>query len=102
MMKKTLLLLALTVSVLGIAKGTFAVETDSTATTGGGRVICETKGEWIGLVSGQFLHEIQANLIKGRESTARPVVLLDPESKGKEEGWDGYISGSFDYWRPNR
>jgi hypothetical protein len=102
MMKKTLLLLALTVSVLGFSKGTFAVETDSTATTGGGRVICETKGEWIGLVSGQFLHEIQANLIKGRESTARPVVLLDPESKGKEEGWDGYRSGSFDSWRPNR
>ena len=102
-MKKTLLLLALTVNILGIAKGTFAVETDSTATAGGGRVICEAKGkEWNGLVSGKFLYEIQANLIKGRESTARPVVLLDPESKGKEEGWDGYISGSFDYWRPNR
>jgi hypothetical protein len=91
MMKKTLLLLALTVSVLGIAKGTFAVETDSTATTGGGSVTCVTKEkEWNGIIPGQFL-----------QSTARPVVLLDPESKGKE-AWDGYIPGSFDYWRPNR
>lgn len=102
MMKKTLLLLALTVSALGMAKGTFAVETDCTATAGGESVISETKvKEWNGLVSGQFLYETQANLVKGRESTARPVALRDPESNGKEEAWDGYISGSFDYWRTN-
>ncbi len=94
MIKKTLLLLALTVNVLGIAKGTFAVETDRTATTGGGSVICVTKEkEWNGVIPGQFL-----------QLTARPasrIVLPVPESKGKE-AWDGYTLGSFDYWRPNR
>ena len=94
MIKKTLLLLALTVSVLGIAKGTFAVETDTTATTGGGGVSCATKEkEWNGVISGQFLQSIARPAVR--------IVVPVPESNGKE-AWDGYTPASFDYWRPNR
>lgn len=92
-MKKTLILLALTVSLLGISKGTFAVETGATAATGGGSVTCETKEkEWNGIIPGQFL-----------QSSARPAsrVLPDPEAKGKD-AWDGYTPGTFEYWRSNR
>ena len=92
-MKKTLLLLAVTVNVLGVAEGSFAVETGFTATTDGGRVTealavgsGETKGKELnGFISGQFLPGIMTDFVKGGGTSVRPASGVV---------WDGFIKGT--------
>ena len=126
MMKKTILLLALTVNVLGVAEGGFAVETDPSASSHGAAAIAVVRtgetGNLDGYISGQFLPGTMTDLIKGERASVRPAsgvawdgflrgtgalapremqdvaVLPIHESKGKE-GWDGYAAGSLDYWQ---
>ncbi len=101
-MKKTVLLLALTVNVLSLAKGSSAAELN-------------------GYIPGQFLPGTVTDIVKGEGSSSRPVpcvvwngfvtgaagcpretqdvaVLPVRESKNKV-AWDGYPTGSFAYWQ---
>lgn len=126
MMKKTMLLLALTVNVLGLAEGSFAAETDLSASSNGAAAIAVVRtgetGNLDGDLSGQFLPGIKTDSVKGVSSTVSPASrvawdgflpgtgALAPremqdvarlplrESIGKE-AWDGYAAGSLDYWR---
>jgi hypothetical protein len=126
MMKKTMLLLALTVNVLGVAEGSFAAETDPSASSHGATAIAVVRtgetGNLDGYISGQFLPGTMTDFVKGEGSSARPASgvawngfitgtgALAPremqdvarlpiaESRGKE-AWDGYAAGSLDYWQ---
>ena len=128
-MKKTLLLLAVTVSVFGFAGGSSAVETGFTATTAGGRVTealaevsGETKGiELNGIIPGQFLPGKITDFVKGGGTSAIPAisvvwdgfvtgtagsprknqdVAMLPTPESKEiEAWNGYPAGSLGYWQ---
>jgi hypothetical protein len=126
MMKKTMLLLALTVNVLGVAEGSFAAETDPSASSHGAAAIAVVRtgetGNLDGYISGQFLPGTMTDFIKGERASVRPASgvawdgflrgtgALAPremqdvarlpirESKGKE-AWDGYAAGSLNYWQ---
>lgn len=129
MMKKTLLLLAVSVIVLGVAGGSSAVETGFIAKTDGGRVTealavgsGETKGKELnGFISGQFLPGIMTDGVKGGGTSARPalcvawngfvigtggspretqdVAMLATPESKGKEAWDGYPAGSLGYWQ---
>ena len=93
MIKKTLLLLALTLNVLGVAENTFAAGTDFRATTDrrseteafatgtGGN----TGKELNGFVSGQFLPGIMTDFVKGVNSSVIPASRV---------AWNGFITGT--------
>lgn len=92
-MKKTLLLLALTVSVLGVAEDTFAAGTDFTATTdrrsetgafatGTGEA---TGTELNGSIPGQFLPGTMTDFVKGAGYSARAASC---------DAWNGFVIGS--------
>jgi hypothetical protein len=126
MMKKTMLLLALTVNVLGVTEGSFAAETDPSASFHGAAAIAVVRtdetGNLDGYISSQFLPGTITDFIKGERTSVRPAsgVAWDgflrgtgalapremqdvarlpiPVSKGKE-AWDGYAAGSLDYWQ---
>lgn len=126
MIKKTMLLVALTVNVLGLAEGSFAAETDLSASSNGAAAIAVVRtgetGNLGGDLSGQFLPGIKTDFIKGERASVRPAsgvawdgflpgtgalapremqdvaVLPTRESKGKE-AWDGYAAGTLDYWK---
>jgi hypothetical protein len=126
MVKKTMLLLALTVNVLGVAEGSLAAETDLSASSHGAAAIAVVRiGETEnldGYLSGQFLSGIKTDFVKGVSSSVSPAsgVVWDGfitgtgalapremqdvarlpirEPKGKE-AWDGYAAGSLDYWQ---
>ncbi len=101
MMKKTLLLLALTVSVLGAAEGSFAGEKGSAATTDTVMVTedpatgtGETKGKELnGFISGQFLPGKITDVVKGEGSSARPAPSA---------AWDGFVTGTAGSARENQ
>ncbi len=124
-MKKTMLLLALTVNVLGLAEGSFAAEDLSASSNGAAAIAVVRTGETGNLdgdLSGQFLPGIKTDFVKGVSSSVSPAsgvawdgflpgtgalapremqdlaVLPIRDSKGKE-AWDGYAAGSLDYWR---
>jgi hypothetical protein len=93
MMKKTLLLLALSVSVLGVAENTFAAGTDFTATTdrrsetepfatGTG---VTTGKELNGSIPGQFLPGTMTDSIKGERPSVSPASGV---------AWDGFLPGT--------
>jgi hypothetical protein len=93
MIKTTVLLLALTVNVPGVAGDTFAAGTDFTTTTdmrsetealatGTG----EAKGKELnGFISGQFLPGSMTGFVKGVNSSVIPA------SRG---AWNGFITGT--------
>ena len=93
MIKKTLLLLALTVSVLGVAEDTFAAGTDFTAITdrrSGTEAFATGTGgttgkELNGSIPGQFLPGTMTDFVKGEVSSA-----------GQASGviWDGFVTGT--------
>jgi hypothetical protein len=95
MIKKKLLLLALTVSLLAVAEGTLAAEADftTTATTDGRSVTevvaagtGETKGKGLnGGIPGQFLPGTMTDFVKGEGSSARPASSV---------AWNGFITGT--------
>jgi hypothetical protein len=93
MMKQTLLLLVLTVSVLGVAEDTFAAGTDFTATTdrrsetgafasGQGEA---TGKELNGSIPGQFLPGTMTDFVKGAGYSARAASGVV---------WNGFVIGS--------
>ena len=129
MIRKTLLLLALTVNVLGVAEGTFAAELDLSASPQGGKAT-ETKlvaeagetGNLDGYISGQFLTGMKTDFVKGVSSSVNPasgvawdgflpgtgalapremqdVAILPIRESKGREAWDGYAAGSLDYWQ---
>ena len=93
MMKKTLLLLAVTVNVLCVAGVSSAVEKGFTATTDGGRATetlakgsGETKGKELnGFISGQFLQGTMTGFVKGEVSSLRAASSVI---------WDGFVTGT--------
>jgi hypothetical protein len=93
MIKKTLLLFALTVNVLGVAEGTFAAGTDFTATTdrrseaeafttGTGGT---TGKDLNGCIPGQFLPRTMTDFVKGVSSSVSPASGV---------AWDGFLPGT--------
>jgi hypothetical protein len=93
MKKMTLLLLALTVSALGVAEDTFAAETDFTATTdrrseteafatGTGGA---TGKELNGSIPGQFLPGTMTDFVRGEGFSARAAA---------GDVWNGFVIGS--------
>jgi len=93
MIKKTLLLFALTVNVIGVAEGTFAAGTDFTATTdrrseaeafttGTGGT---TGKELNGCIPGQFLPRTMTDFVKGVSSSVNPASGV---------AWDGFLPGT--------
>jgi hypothetical protein len=129
MMKKTILLLALTVNVLGVAEGTFAADTDFSASSHGGKatkaiavVRTGETGDLDGYLSGQFLNGIKTDFVKGVSSSVRTALSVDwngfitgtgalapremqdvavlPILDFKgKEAWDGYAPGTLQYWQ---
>lgn len=128
-MKKTILLLALSVNVLGVAEGSFAIETDLSASSHGGKAteaiaVVRTGeiGNLDGYLSGQFLNGIKTDFVKGVSSSVRPassvawngfitgtgalapremqdVAVLPIAELRGKEAWDGYAAGSLNYWQ---
>jgi hypothetical protein len=129
MMKKTMLLLALTVNVLGVAEGSFAIETDLSASSHEGKATeaiavirnGET-GNLDGYISGQFLPRMKTDFVKGVSSSVRPtssvawngfitgtgalapremqdLVVLPIRDSKGKEAWDGYTAGTLQYWQ---
>lgn len=93
MKKMTLLLLALTVSVLGVSEDTFAAGTDFTATTdrrseteafstGSGGT---TGKELNGSIPGQFLPGTMTDSVKGEGYSARAASCVV---------WNGFVTGT--------
>jgi len=124
MMKKTMLLIALTVNVLGIAEGSFAAETDPSASSHGAAAIAVVRtgetGNLDGYISGQFLPGTMTDFVKGEGSSARPAssvawdgfiagqpgsprstdrAVLPIRKSGGKEAWGGYLAGSLGYWQ---
>lgn len=93
MIKKTLVLLALTAIVFGVAEDTFAAGTDFLATTDGRSVTevvaagsGETKGKELnGSISGQFLPGTMTDFVKGEGSSTRPA---------SDAVWNGFVPGT--------
>jgi hypothetical protein len=93
MIKKTLLLLALTVSVLGVAEDTFAAGTDFTAITdrrSGTEAFATGTGGTTGKVlngsiPGQFLPGTMTDFVKGEGFSARAASGVV---------WNGFVIGS--------
>lgn len=127
MMKKTLLLLALTVNVLGVAEGSFAGETNFSSSSHGPKVTeaqavvgtGETE-DWNGSIPGQFLDGRITDFVKGVGSSdsqvsgvvwdgfiagqlgsprSRDRAVLPIRKSGGKEAWDGYVAGSLGYWQ---
>lgn len=94
MVKKTLLLLALTVSALGLAEASFAIQSNSSASSHGGTVTeavavvgTSETGNWDGYISGQFLYDLKRKLVKGAGSSVSPA---------SSAAWNGYIKGQLE------
>jgi hypothetical protein len=116
------------VNVLGVAEGSFAAETDPSASSHGAAAIAVVRtgetGNLDGYISGQFLPGTMTDFIKGEGYSVSPAsgvawdgflpgtgalapremqdvaILPIPKSKVKE-AWDGYAAGSLDYWQRN-
>ena len=78
MMKKTMLLLALTVNVLGVAEGSFAAETDPSASSHEAAAIAVIRtgetGNLDGSIPGQFLPGTMTDFVKGEGYSTRAAT----------------------------